>query len=343
MSLWLVRAGKYGEQEQGCLDNNVITIGWNELPDLSNLGVGKWEKDKEEFKKIYAKTYPNASNHQVSYGAGQIWYFVHGIKKGDYIALPLKSQSAIALGQVIGEYEYKPITDNIKHIRKVKWLKTVARSEFDEDILKSFNALFDVCMVMGSNKGKANDAENRIKKLLEGKGTDDEQEKQTPEEPLDIERHAKDQIIKHIEANFKGHNLARLVDAILRAQGFITWVSPPGPDGGVDILATGGLNSLEKPKICVQVKSSVSPCEVKVVNELIGVVTKHKADQGLLVSWGGVTKQALKEVLNSFFTIRVWNQDSLVDEIFKYYDKFDEELKAELPLKRIWTLVREEE
>lgn len=34
MKLWTVRAGKYGEQEQTCVDNSLITIGWNDLPDL---------------------------------------------------------------------------------------------------------------------------------------------------------------------------------------------------------------------------------------------------------------------------------------------------------------------
>ena len=30
MSLWLVRAGQHGGQEQIALEQNVVTIGWNE-------------------------------------------------------------------------------------------------------------------------------------------------------------------------------------------------------------------------------------------------------------------------------------------------------------------------
>lgn len=52
MSLWMVRAGSYGEQEQGALDNGVVTIGWNRFADLSNV------KTKEEFTKLYGKVYP---------------------------------------------------------------------------------------------------------------------------------------------------------------------------------------------------------------------------------------------------------------------------------------------
>jgi restriction system protein len=91
------------------------------------------------------------------------------------------------------------------------------------------------------------------------------------------------------------------------------------------------------------VKSSSSAIDVKVLRELQGVVSKVRASQGLLVSWGGFTTQALQEARDAFFSIRLWDQGALLDEIFKYYERFDDELKAELPLKRIWGLVIEEE
>lgn len=39
-----------------------------------------------------------------------------------------------------------------------------------------------------------------------------------PTEIPDIEQHAKDRIIKYIQARFSGHNLARLIEAILKAK-----------------------------------------------------------------------------------------------------------------------------
>ena len=38
MALWLVRAGKRGEQEEFALNNRVAVIGWDDLPDLSQIG-----------------------------------------------------------------------------------------------------------------------------------------------------------------------------------------------------------------------------------------------------------------------------------------------------------------
>jgi len=329
MSFWLVRAGRHGEQEQGALENNVVTIGWNELPDLSEV------KTKSELVKLYRQVHPDAEKAPAANHVSQIWQFVHEIQKGDLVALPMKTRSGIEIGQIEGEYEYKALTDDIKHIRPVKWLRTIPRSAFDQDILYSLGSLRTVCGI------KRNDAENRVKKLLQGV------KPKTPEgakkEVIDIAEYARDQIVKHIGAKFRGHDLARLVDAILHVQGYVTKKSPPGPDGGVDILASAGSLGFDKPRVCVQVKSSSSPVDVKILRELQGVMQKVRAEQGLLVSWGGFNNQCIKEARDAFFSIRLWDQGDLLGAVFQYYERFDDELRAELPLKKIWALVTEVE
>lgn len=333
MSLWLVRAGGHGEQEQIAIEENVITIGWNEFSDFSNI------RRKEDLTEIYRKEYPEASKNKAGNEIGQIWRFIHDIKKGDLVALPLKTESSITLGEVVGDYEYKELSNNVKHIRRVKWLKTLPRSAFDQDLLYSFGAFMTVCKI------QRNDAKERVLKLLHGNAKQIEREEtveELQEESIDIGEYSQDQIVKFIEAKFKGHGLARLVDAILKAQGYITKVSSSGKDGGVDILAAPGPLGFEKPRICIQVKSSNTPSDVKVLRELQGVMSKVRADQGLFVSWGGFNSEAKKEAKDAFFTMRLWDQGNILQEIFKYYEQFDNELKAELPLKRIWSLVIEE-
>jgi len=162
-----------------------------------------------------------------------------------------------------------------------------------------------------------------------------------PAEIVDLEQHAKDRIVKYIASNFSGHHLARLVEAILKAQGYITTKSEPGKDGGIDILAGSGALGFNEPKICTQVKSSSSAIDVRILRELQGVMQRVKAKQGLLVAWGGFTKDTIQEARNDFFLIRLWDQGALLNEIVKHYEHFDDELKAELPLKRIWSLVEE--
>ncbi len=36
--------------------------------------------------------------------------------------------------------------------------------------------------------------------------------------------------------------------------------------------------------------------------------------------------------------MRLWDQNDLIDEFLANYDKLDDDLRAELPLKRIWTV-----
>ncbi len=76
---------------------------------------------------------------------------------------------------------------------------------------------------------------------------------------------------------------------------------------------------------------------------LVGVMTKVRAEQGLLVAWGGFNNQCVQEARDAFFSIRLWDQGDLLGAIFKYYGQFDDELKTELPLKKIWALVIEVE
>lgn len=332
MTFWLVRADKHGEQEEGVLENNVVAIGWNDLPDLSKI------ETKEELEKLYVETRGPQKKMHISNVTGQIWSFIKKINKGDLVALPLKRKSGIAIGEIIGDYECKQLQPNIKHIRKVNWIKTFPRSSFDQDILFSLGAFLTVGRVRREN------AEERVRSMLKGEITSrklDEVEVETSD--LDLEQYSKDQIIKFLERKFAGHDLSRLIDEVLIAKGYTTKISPPGPDEGVDILVGSGPLGFDSPRICVQVKSSQTPVDVRIVRELEGVVKNFKADHGLLVTWGGINNKAEQEMSRSFFSIRLWDQDKIVEEVMKNYDKFDSSIKAELPLKKIWTLVEETE
>ena len=37
----------------------------------------------------------------------------------------------------------------------------------------------------------------------------------------------------------------------------------------------------------------------------------------------------------------MWDADNLLDAVLRNYDKLSEELRADLPLKRVWSLVEE--
>lgn len=260
------------------------------------------------------------------------------------MVLPLKTRSAIAVGKVVGPYQHRTdLGDEIRHTRPVEWLrKDLPRTAFDQDLLYSLGAFMTVCQI------RRNNAEERIRAVVGGgadPGGSPEEVGQAADggaQALDVEQAARDQILDHIRRKFAGHRLATLVEAVLRAEGYLTRVSPPGPDGGVDILAGSGPMGFGPPRLCVQVKSGSTPADVSVLRGLQGILQNFRADQGLLVSWGGYKASVLQEARQSFFTIRLWDSGDLLGAILKNHDRFPDELQAELPLKRIWALVLED-
>lgn len=345
MRVWLVRAGRHGEREQFAIEHDCVLVGWQDLGDLSQVA------DRHELIDALRASSPDASDKKLSNHAAQLGAFLWKIEVGDVVVLPLKSTPALALGRVTGAYAYRSeFPADARHTRPVEWLRTdLPRSVVGQDLLYSLGAFLTVCEI------KRNGAASRFSAILSsGKdpgaasvvsagpgptGDGDDVDEETA--PLDVEQVARDQMRAFIAERFTGHDLARLVEAILRAQGFFTYRSPAGADGGIDVLAGGGPLGMEPPRICVQVKSGDSPVDVKVVRELQGVLSSVNADQGLLVAWAGLTKPADTEARSQFFRIRVWTADDVIEAATSVYDALEDAVQAELPLKRIWIAVPE--
>ena len=83
--------------------------------------------------------------------------------------------------------------------------------------------------------------------------------------------------------------------------------------------------------------------DLPTLNQLIGSMQNVQADQGLLVAWGGFKSSIDKEAQTQFFRVRLWDQDDLIEQLLDQYDKLPEDLRAELPLKRVWTVAATEE
>jgi restriction system protein len=60
MALWLVRAGRNGEQEDLALDQGLAVIGWRQIPDLDGIG------SRDELKALYAELDPNQSVNRIA-------------------------------------------------------------------------------------------------------------------------------------------------------------------------------------------------------------------------------------------------------------------------------------
>ncbi|GIX04578.1 MAG: restriction endonuclease [Planctomycetaceae bacterium] len=267
------------------------------------------------------------------------------------MVLPLKTQRAIQIGEVTSDYHFEPSGPNpFFHWRSVKWIgEAVPRANFGKDLLNSFGAFMTICRVQRNNAEarnaamRANGWKPESLAAVTRASTVSPTASASETEDTDLEEAARDQISRLITARFKGHGLARIVEGILKAQGYITYRSAEGADGGVDILAGAGPLGFGDPRLCVELKSESAPIERPAVDKLLGAVTKFGAQEGLFVSWSGFKANVQKELAASFFRVRLWTQKELLEALFAHYDNLDADLKAELPLKRIWIVASQEE
>lgn len=350
MTMWLIRAGRAGEREKVALENKVAVVGWEELPDLTSCTT------REALAQLLVATYPDDKPNTLRNWESQIWPVRETIKVGDLVVLPLKTRSDIVVGRVSGEYQYRTdLPGGPLHTRPVEWLKEFPRSAFDKDLLLSFGAFMTVCRI------ERNNAEQRVAAKLAGKKwspmpvqlSGKKGQPLSSPAPIDmgdltdatanpdIEEQSRDLIRERIAQRFKGHSLAALIAAILEAQGYRARISPQGADGGVDIMTGSGPLGFDSPRLIVQVKSQDAKVDVKIVRELTGVMGKFHADHALLVGWGGFTQAALAEVAADYFKLRLWDAGDVVKAVQDHYEHLPEAIRAEIPLKRVWTLVQD--
>ena len=342
--LWLVRLGKNGEQDAIALEKLLLSIGFGMVADLSVA------KDRDAILAKIKLAFPDAKPGTQMNFAAQVNQFVNTMAVGDIVVSPLKTLSILGIGEITGPYQQ---LEDGRPARPVRWLATdVARDTFRQDMLFSFGAIMTVCEI------SRNDALRRV--LAVAKGAKDPGDGAAPVTPgkspapesipesdtaeeVSLDQIARDQIERRISSVFTGHDFTTLIAAILTAQGYETHVSPPGPDAGIDIVAGRGALGFEGPRLVVQVKSGDTTVDHPTLQSLIGCVQDAHADHGLLVSWSGFKPTVRKRVNDLYFRVRLWGRDEIINALFSVYDKLPEEIRAELPLRRTWTLVPDEE
>ena len=349
MTLWLIRAGSRGEHEQKFLDEGRVYVAWEGLDvDLSLLA------DRQGLIGVLEERFPDEKAKALVNWSSQVWPFVKDMANGDWVVMPSKLQSGLYFGELTSNYHFEAAGPNpYFHWRNINWFSgLIPRTVFPQDLLYSFGAFMTICRI------QRNDAEARVKAMAVRNWQTESVAASAPRIPgglltvaggedsaeaaeANLEELADDQIVRLIEARFKGHRLASLVEAILQAEGYTTYRSQEGPDGGADILAGSGELGFGKPQICVEVKSGSEPVDRPTVDKLIGAGQKFGAETCLFVSWGGFKPNVQKELARDFFRVRLWSGKDLLDKLFIHYDRLPEEIRLALPLKRVWMVANQ--
>ena len=131
----------------------------------------------------------------------------------------------------------------------------------------------------------------------------------------------------------KGHPFTHFVAHLLETMGYHTRIAPPGPDGGVDIIASRDELGFEPPIIKVQVKAGEGSIGNATVASLYGNI--GNGEFGLFVTLGSFTKAA-KAFGKDKGNLRLIDSDELTDLVLERYDQLDAKYKGLLPLQRVF-------
>lgn len=134
------------------------------------------------------------------------------------------------------------------------------------------------------------------------------------------------------------YDLQKLVAALLRAMGYhVSWIAPPGPDKGIDILAHNDPLGTSTPRIKVQVKRRADKISVDGLRSFMAVLGDQ--DVGIFVSTGGFTADAESEArTKETRKLTLLDLEKLVDLWVGNYEKIDDSDKRLLPLKPVYYL-----
>jgi restriction system protein len=149
------------------------------------------------------------------------------------------------------------------------------------------------------------------------------------------------EIEEHLE-RMNPYDFQELVAGLLRAMGYhVAWVSPPGPDEGIDIIAHTDPLGVKGPRIKVQVKRRSDKTTVDGVRSLLALL--GEGDVGLFVSTGGFTREAEEEARRQEKRrIMLVDLKRLFDLWVEHYDRIPEVQRRLLPIRPVYFLIPEE-
>ncbi len=138
------------------------------------------------------------------------------------------------------------------------------------------------------------------------------------------------------------YDFQELVAGLLRGMGYyVDWVSPPGPDKGIDIVAHVDPLGVKGPRIKAQVKRRTDKATVDAIRGFMAIL--GDTDVGLFVCTGGFTRDAEEEARRQEKRrIMLLDLKRLFDLWTEHYDRIPEAQRRLLPLRPVYYLAPDE-
>ena len=322
----LLRAGRNATHLDDFLAHDRIAVGWD-VGDLNGL-------DTAQVKERLREAYPDDLRGKIASSAGQLLRF-RDIAAGETVAVYDPSTRTYHVGEVTTPYRYDEEAPSFRHRHDIDWRSTVPRDRLS---LRTRNALGSVSTLFTIRE----DAWAEMQTLIDHPDTspppatspiatdEDDSAEEYREEIVD----RASELIKDRISALAWNEMEELCAGVLRGMGYKTMLTDRGSDGGRDIMASPDGLGLEPPRIIVEVKHRKGKMGAPDIRNLLGGL--RSGDRGLYISTGGFTQEARYEADRAASPVTLLDLDRLTALIVQYYDAFDSDTQALLPLRKIY-------
>ncbi|MGP9723888.1 restriction endonuclease [Corynebacterium sp. AOP40-9SA-29] len=330
------------------VDEGFVSIGWDEVGDLSKFSSGR-----DSIKKTLAEKHPNAKTNSIAGQAGVLYRFAREVSVGDIIVAPYRPDSTINIGKVDSEYYFEEDAPTHRHRHRVRWIKTgLPRAVFSQSALYELGSaltLFKVSRhtdeVFAVLHAKTNDADaiaDTVDALTKTRNLDEEADAPESDEPRAsrIERHTRDFILEVLTSAINPREFEELSADLLRAIGYQARVTQYSQDGGIDVVAHKDPLGIEPPLIKAQCKQRVSTIGSPEVNQLIG--TQGDGELCLFFTLGSYSRDAIA-IERQRSGIRLLSGEDIVSLIIDNYAQLPERWRRAIPLTSVLVVSDEAE
>jgi len=133
---WLIAAGEDAFMWDNWQLESFISIGWDEVGDLSVYG------SKQELQQALQDTYPEALSSQKNNTAA-CYDFCYTMEPDDIVYVKQGTQKLVGCGVIEGNYSYDTGRTHHRNIRKVRWQNTIASASHAKLPIKTLTDITD--------------------------------------------------------------------------------------------------------------------------------------------------------------------------------------------------------
>lgn len=322
---WMIRAGGGGRIFED-FEKGIVAVGWKPMGDLSNLD------SREKMAAAHVEAFPESKRRNRHNSIAMVHKFRNVMKTGDVVLTYDPQSRTYLVGEIKGDYVFDPKTvPGYPQTRKVSWLGKLSRDDLTEkarNSLGSAQTLFklkDYVLdeLFAALTGKPNET-------VDLDEADEDEVASTKEDTVNRSK----ELIKDKIIALDADEMEELAAALIRAMGFRARVTPKGPDRGVDVVASPDGLGLQEPRIKCEVKHRGGSIGAGLIRGFIGAL--RAGDKGIYISTGGFSREARYEAERANIPITLVDIDTLAELVVDYYENFDLEGKALIPLVRIY-------